>query len=422
MRKLIVLLLCVVAAGAGAVSPETVVATVNGEKLTAGGVDSILAGVPPEMREKLQADPRQFVQQYALVSYLAHEGEENQLDEKEPYRGQLEWNQMQVLLQAAIADRHASLREEGLKEADLEAAMQKWLDGVRESVQVSFENEAFFSGNPEEAGTVDLDTVVVKLNGQSVTAGEIRSAVAGASPQVRENFRKDAKQFVGEYGLMLRLIEYARERQLESKSPYKEQLAWVRMNILSQARLNQATNSVTVTRQDERDYYDAHLDDYTKAKVKVLYVSFGSGDSVGKEFAGKKVLSEEEAKAKIDSIRVQAAGDADFAALVKEYSDDETSKAKGGDFGSIGKSDKIPEHIKDAVFALKAGEVSEPIRQPNGFYLFRVEETGTLPFDDVRREMKQKVRNAKFEEWFESVRQSMKVTFENEEYFDGAAK
>jgi peptidyl-prolyl cis-trans isomerase C len=110
---------------------------------------------------------------------------------------------------------------------------------------------------------------------------------------------------------------------------------------------------------------------------------------------------------------------ADFVALVREHSEDAASKAKDGDFGTFRRSDKIPEPIKAAIFSLRPGEVSRPVRQPNGFYLFRVEELKTPTLDDVRQELIPAAKTAKFTEWFEGVRASIRVEFENEEYFTG---
>ena len=60
----------------------------------------------------------------------------------------------------------------------------------------------------------------------------------------------------------------------------------------------------------------------------------------------------------------------------------------------IRRSDNLPEAIRNAVFALKPGEISEPVRQPNGFYLFRAEEGGCPPFQQVRDEIFNEVRRS----------------------------
>ena len=86
----------------------------------------------------------------------------------------------------------------------------------------------------------------------------------------------------------------------------------------------------------------------------------------------------------ITKIVTQLRGGADFAKLAEQYSEDAASKAAGGDFGVIKASSDYPAELKSAVFALKPGEISEPIRQPTAFYIVRLEEKGPQPVDEIR--------------------------------------
>ena len=74
----------------------------------------------------------------------------------------------------------------------------------------------------------------------------------------------------------------------------------------------------------------------------------------------KKSLTEAEAKAKIADLRKKLLSGADFGQVARENSDDKESAAKDGDFPPIKRSSSYPEDIKNAVFALKPGEISAP--------------------------------------------------------------
>jgi peptidyl-prolyl cis-trans isomerase C len=423
LRYSSVLLLFLCSASAIAeLGPTTVVATVNGKPVTAGEVESLLAGAPPEQQKQLRADRRLFIRQYALVSKLAEDAVKEELQNKSPFKEKLEWSRMQVLLQSAIANQANKLREAGNNGNGLDSKMGEWMDKLRDEAEATYESQDYFSEDAEAAAKVAEETVVAKVNGKPVTAGEVAMMLRGAAPKVRENFRKSRRQFFQEYAMMLRLVEEAEANKLASVSPYKEQLAWVRNNVLSQARLDDYTNSINIGPAEEKEYYEANQDRFTIARVKVLYVSFGAGDSVGAEVDGKKILSEDEAKAKIERIRKEIEHGADFVEMVKLHSEDETSKAKDGDLGTIHRTEHVPEHIKDAVFALAAGQVSEPVRQPNGFYLFRTEENRTQSLDEVRQTLNQEAKTFKFNEWFATVREGIVFTIENEEYFAKAEK
>lgn len=79
----------------------------------------------------------------------------------------------------------------------------------------------------------------------------------------------------------------------------------------------------------------------------------------------------------------------DFAQLAMENSDDLGSKAEGGDLGAIEKGVFDPT-FESAVFALQAGEVSEPVRGAEGWHVIKLRELvagSARPFEEVRAEL-----------------------------------
>ncbi len=76
----------------------------------------------------------------------------------------------------------------------------------------------------------------------------------------------------------------------------------------------------------------------------------------------------------------------DFAALALQYSEDEATQASGGDLGEI-QPGVLPAELEQALGALSVGEVSDPVRGPNGFHVLRVASRRAVtppPFDEVR--------------------------------------
>src|SRR5580658_1166480 len=129
------------------------------------------------------------------------------------------------------------------------------------------------------------------------------------------------------------------------------------------------------------------------------------------------MLSEAEAKAKVDELRKQILAGEDFGKLAKDNSDDKSSAAKDGDYGIISHNSPYPEPVKQAVFALKQGEVSEPVKQANGFYLIRAETVVIQPLAEVRPQIIEEQRNARFNEWIKGVQARFTVKVDNPAYF-----
>ena len=105
--------------------------------------------------------------------------------------------------------------------------------------------------------------------------------------------------------------------------------------------------------------------------------------------------------------------------LVKENSDDETSREKDGDFATLRSTDNIPDAFRAAVFALKQGEVSEPLKQPNGFYLLRAEEVTVRPLSEVRDEIYNDLKSARSDEWLRGMDRDAKVQIVNPAFISG---
>ncbi|MEI6859935.1 MAG: peptidylprolyl isomerase SurA [Shewanella sp.] len=86
------------------------------------------------------------------------------------------------------------------------------------------------------------------------------------------------------------------------------------------------------------------------------------------------ILSEERAKAMLDKFVTQIrAGDADFAALAHQYSEDPGSGAKGGELGWADPTIYVPafaQTLKD----LDINEISEPFRSSHGWHIIQLEE------------------------------------------------
>lgn len=85
-----------------------------------------------------------------------------------------------------------------------------------------------------------------------------------------------------------------------------------------------------------------------------------------------EVVSESEARRKLETVRERIANGVDFAEQARLYSQD-GSAAKAGDLGWLSPGDTVPE-FERAMDALKPGEMSPVVQSPFGMHLIEVQE------------------------------------------------
>jgi peptidyl-prolyl cis-trans isomerase C len=247
---------------------------------------------------------------------------------------------------------------------------------------------------PDDAVLAEFD------DGVKFTMADFKAVYANLDPAQKQAALSDRKKFLDQYAFYRKLMQLAEKDKLDEQSPYKEALAAYRMYTLSQAMIREAINRVVVTPEEIAKFYDSNKSKYAQVKVKALYIAFGETGESGPEH---KVLTETQAEAKAKKLLADARTGGDFVKLIHENSDDETSRTKDGDFDTLRQTDNIPDAFRTAVFALKPGEITEPLKQPNGYYLLRAEEVTYRPLSDVRDDIHNELQNGKATEWLDRV-------------------
>src|SRR5690606_26224835 len=90
--------------------------------------------------------------------------------------------------------------------------------------------------------------------------------------------------------------------------------------------------------------------------------------------SGADDAADKAAREQAAQLAAQARQGADFAALAREHSDDTGSKAGGGDLGWVVQDGTMVKPFEDALFALQAGEVSEPVKTQFGWHVLQLRE------------------------------------------------
>lgn len=117
-----------------------------------------------------------------------------------------------------------------------------------------------------------------------------------------------------------------------------------------------------------------------------LYVSRGSV-AVSHILIRTKERSEEEALKLISPLLTRANKGEDFAALAKEFSEDESAGRNSGNLGNIQRGQMLPEFEQAAFALMTPGDVSEPVKTKFGYHIIKLHSKragGPIPFEEAK--------------------------------------
>jgi peptidyl-prolyl cis-trans isomerase C len=172
----------------------------------------------------------------------------------------------------------------------------------------------------------------------------------------------------------------------------------IRTQLQVEKLVEQAVGDVAdVTEEEEQAFYEKNTQYFEtpeQVSARHILLSFEEG-MTDEEKAAKK--------AELEAIRAQIVEGADFAELAKEHSACPSSE-RGGDLGSFGKGNMVPE-FEQAAFSLEPGGLSGIVETTFGYHLIQVtdkQEAGKTPFADVKDQIGEHLKQQKQEQAWEA--------------------
>jgi parvulin-like peptidyl-prolyl isomerase len=160
------------------------------------------------------------------------------------------------------------------------------------------------------------------------------------------------------------------------KQEYKDEM--LRRDVIRR----EVGSRITIPRTELEKYYNEHKDEFIREEQVILREIFLSTD--GKDEAAV----EKKAKELVERARKNE----NFGNLARDNSDAATAQ-NYGDLPPF-KRGMLRKEIEEAVFKAERGHVTDPIRQPNGFLILKVEDhyqQGLQPFEAVENEIMEKL-------------------------------
>jgi peptidyl-prolyl cis-trans isomerase SurA len=166
-----------------------------------------------------------------------------------------------------------------------------------------------------------------------------------------------------------------------------------RQMLIEQVQRQEVGSKLSITEEEARQYYAKHPEEFTESASVTLREIF---IEVPADSGGVSVAKDDEAKKRIEDVRARVLKGEDFAKLAAEVSSS-PSKANGGLIGPFSHADMSPQLLA-LVEKMKPGDVTQPIRTPKGYQLFKLDTLkaqALQPFDAVRDLIADRVASAR---------------------------
>jgi len=272
-----------------------------------------------------------------------------------------------------------------------------------------------------------VEQIVAKINNEIITQGELertrhqfeaelkRQGLSGerlqqALKEAENNFLRDridqlllvqkgkdlninvdseVSKYLGELQLQFKISDPDKFQQFvreQTEMPYEDFRQQTKDGILTRRVIQQEVGSkISIPRAEVQKYYEEHKNEFIREEQVFLREIFISTE--GKDAAGV-AAAEKKAKDLVERARKKE----NFGILARDNSDAATAP----NYGELGafKRGELRKEIEDIVFKQDRGYVTDPLRQPSGFLVLKLEEryaAGLQPLELVENEVMEKL-------------------------------
>lgn len=224
--------------------------------------------------------------------------------------------------------------------------------------------------------------------------------------QIKQMFQGDQEKF---------------DAALEKQNLTLEQLTQsIRDRLLFDQMKEAATKGSAVSEEEAKAYYEAHKADFVQQEAREtrhILIAPVRPAAGGRATTTPTQADWDAAKAEAEKVRSQIHNGADFVTEAEKYSDDATTKDSGGDLGLVIRGQMVPA-FEEAVFSLKKGELSQPVKTQYGYHLIEVTDITPekqLAYDEVKENIKSTLLSEKqsktWQAWLASKQTELGVEY-----------
>ena len=222
--------------------------------------------------------------------------------------------------------------------------------------------------------------ILATVDGVNITEAEVDAFIASLprEQQMYASHPEFREQCFTEVLSIHLFAKMGKEEHLEETEEFKRYMESAKKDILSQLAMRKVLSSVEVSEEECREYYNDHKSRFQREA----------------SVSAKHILVKEEAEC-LEILEAITEGK-EFEAMAREHSTC-PSAAKGGDLGTFGKGQMVPE-FEQAAFEAEIGAVVGPVKTQFGYHLIKVEdrtEAKIAEFEMVESQVRKMVTQQK---------------------------
>jgi peptidyl-prolyl cis-trans isomerase C len=250
------------------------------------------------------------------------------------------------------------------------------------------------AGCAQESGPASED-IIATVNGKPVARNTFEQYAQGVSEKPASELTDEQRASLLDNLVRAAVVADEAERSgLAARPEVAGTLEIQRLRILERASAQEHLKGRTPSEAELKAEYDLRVTNMDRMQYRLSHI---------------QVATAEEAQQVIE----QLGKGASFAALARERSLDQGSRAQGGDLLWAGPSG-MPPSFATAVASLKKGEVTPtPLRTDVGWHVVRMmdsREAQAPPFDSVREQLVEAVREKQFKAFTDSLVEKASIT------------
>lgn len=239
------------------------------------------------------------------------------------------------------------------------------------------------------------ERILASVAGETISEGDVNEMIMSMGQRGAAYNNQRGREAILEQLINKKLLLLDAKRNLFEREPeFKEQMARVKEELLSNYCIEKIVKDVRITEKEVEDFFNAHKEEFVAPeRINVSHIL---------------VDSEEECLKIMDELN----GGLAFEEAAKKYSSC-PSKDAGGALGDATRGQFVPE-FENAAFDAEVGKITGPVKTQFGYHIIRVNDkapSGAMEFDAVRDGLREKLLQDKQQKAYQSKINQLKIMY-----------